>query len=40
MSCDMNKESKQAGIQQSFTYQKFLMEDSPKFSPPNICATW
>ena len=32
MSHDINKESKQAGIYQSFTHLKFLMRNSPKFS--------
>ena len=32
MSRNINKESKQAGIRKSFTHQKFLMSNSPKFS--------
>ena len=32
MSHDINKESKQIGTCQSFTRQKFLMGNSPKFS--------
>ena len=36
MSCDMNKESKQAGIHQSFSHQKFVMVNLPKFSPAKI----
>ena len=32
MSHYINKESKRAGIHQSFSHQKFLMRNSPKFS--------
>ena len=35
LSCDINEESKQAEIHQSFTTQKFLMGNLPKFSPAN-----
>ena len=34
------KESKQAGICQSFTYHKLLMRNSLKFPLPNIHAIW
>ena len=33
---DMSKESKQAGIHQSFSHQSFVMVNSPKFSPAKI----
>ena len=36
MYCDINKESKQAEIRPSFTHQKFLMRNLPKFPLPNI----
>ena len=39
MSCDINKESKQAGIHQRFTGQNFLIRNSPKFTAPNIHTT-